>query len=82
MPKPGKDYSKRNGYGILTMQNIMGKLIELILSGKLAHDLERRNVLPPKQGEHRTVNASREKIARITYYVYEEFQELWPRLLI
>ena len=48
IPKPGKDHSKLNGYRILTMQNTTGKLMERIVARKLAQDLERRNVLPPK----------------------------------
>ena len=53
IPKQGKDHSKMNGYRILTMQNITGKLMERIVAGKLAQDLERRNVLIPNQGAYR-----------------------------
>ena len=48
IPKLGKDHSKLKGYRILTMQNTTGKLMERIVARKLAQDLERRNVLPPK----------------------------------
>ena len=35
------------------MQNTTGKLVERIVARKLAQDLERRNVLPSKQGGYR-----------------------------
>merc|ERR1712121_339 len=40
LPKPGKDHKKLNGYRILTMQNTVGKLMENIITRKLARDLE------------------------------------------
>ena len=74
IPKPGKDHSKLNGYRILTMQNTMGKLMERIVSRKLAQDLERRNVLPPNQGGYRAGKTTWENAARFAYDVYEGFQ--------
>ena len=56
------------------MQNTTGKLMERILARKLAHDLERRNVLPTNQGGYRAGKATWENAARFTYDVYEGFQ--------
>ena len=35
LPKPGKDHRQLNGYRILTMQNIVGKLMERIIAKNL-----------------------------------------------
>ena len=72
--KLGKDHSKLNGYRILTMQNTTGMLMERIVARKLAHDLERRKVLPPYQGECRAGKNHLESTARLAYDVYEGFQ--------
>ena len=64
IPKPCKDYRKLNGYRILTTQNTTGMLTERIMARKLAHDLERRNVLPTNQGGYRSGKATWENAAR------------------
>ena len=65
---------KLNGYRILTMQNSTGKLMGWIVARKLAHGLERRNVLPPNQGGYRAGKPTWENPARFAYNVYEGFQ--------
>ena len=74
IPKPRKDHSKLNRYCILTMQNIMGKLMEWIVARKLAQDLERRNALPPNQGGYRAGKTTWENAARFACDVYGGFQ--------
>ena len=52
IPKPGKDHGKLKGYCFFTMQIPTGNLIESIVTKKLVHDLERRNLLSPaKEGK-------------------------------
>ena len=48
--------------------------MERIVAGKLAQDLERRNVLPPNQGGYRAGKNTWENAARFAYDVYEGFQ--------
>ena len=67
IPKPGKDHSKLNGYRILTMQNATRKLMEWIVVRTLAQDLERGNVLPPKQGGYGAGKNTWENAARFAY---------------
>ena len=42
LPKPGKDHKKLNGYRIITMQNVNGKLIEKIVARRLSSELEKK----------------------------------------
>ena len=41
---------------------------------KLVQCLERRNVLPPNQGEYRAGKSTKENAARLAYNVYQGFQ--------
>ena len=74
IPKPGKGHSKLNRYRIPTKQNTTGKLIERIVARKLARDLERRIVLPSKQGGYRVGKATWENAGRFAYDLYKGFQ--------
>ena len=58
IPKLANDHSKVIGYHTLTMQNAMWKLMEQKVAGKLAQDLERRNILPLNQGGYRAGKAA------------------------
>ena len=46
VPKPGKDLTSIKGYRIVTMQNTVGKLLEIIVARRLAIQLENDNLLP------------------------------------
>ncbi|NQZ78185.1 MAG: endonuclease/exonuclease/phosphatase family protein, partial [Ekhidna sp.] len=74
LPKQGKDNRQLNGYRILTMQNIIGKLMERVVAKKLARDLEFRQILPSNQGGYRSGKCTWENAAAFAYDVYEGFQ--------
>ena len=47
--KLGKDNHKLNGYRILTMESIVGKLTDRIVARKLARDLKDREIIHANQ---------------------------------
>jgi len=74
IPKPGKDHSALNGYRVITMQNVFGKVLEKVIAKRLSRELERKNLLPDGLGSYRpgrdtTINAS-----VMAYDIYEGFQ--------
>ena len=48
--RPEKYHHKLNGYRILTKSNTVGKLVERIVTQKLARDLEDTEILPTNKG--------------------------------
>ena len=57
-----------------TMQYTIGKLMERIVSRKLARDFEDRKIFPTNQGGFRPGECTLENVAAFAYDVYEGFQ--------
>ena len=55
-------------------ENAKGKLMKLIVASKLARDVEKRNILPPKQDGYRAGKSIRENAARSACDVHEGFE--------
>ena len=56
------------------MLSTTGRLAEQIVTRKISHDLDKRNVLRPNQGGYRAGKAAWENAVRFAYDVYEGFQ--------
>ena len=74
VPKPEKDHSKISSYRIITMQNVVGKLLEKIVARKLSIELEERNLLPATLGSYRQGKDTWANAAVLASDVYDGFE--------
>ena len=74
VPKPEKDPSKIASYRIITMQNTIGKLLEKIVARKLAHELEKKKLLPSTLGSYRRGKDTWTNAAVLASDVYDGFE--------
>ncbi|XP_012937187.1 uncharacterized protein LOC106011589 [Aplysia californica] len=53
LPKPGRNKKELNGYRIITMQNVYGKVLEKCMARILMNELENNGNLPEELGSYR-----------------------------
>ena len=74
VPKPEKDHTKISSYRIITMQNVVGKLLEKVVAKKLSIELENRNLLPATLGSYRQGKDTWANAAVLASDVYDGFE--------
>ena len=74
VPKPDKDHSRITAYRIITMQNSVGKLLEKFVAGRLATELEEKNILSSELGSYRRGKVTWMNAAILASDVYDVFE--------
>ena len=74
VPKPDKDHTSIKGYRIVTMQNTVGKLLEKVVSRRLAIQLEEQGLLPSTLGSYRKGKDTWTNAAVLASDVYDAFE--------
>ena len=75
IPKPGKDHSALNGYRVITMQNVYGKVVEKVIARRISRELEDKKLLPDGLGSYRPGRDTTNNAAAMAYEIYEAFQD-------
>ncbi|BFZ05508.1 hypothetical protein BsWGS_08547 [Bradybaena similaris] len=74
LPKQSGDGSRLDGYRIITLQNVYGKLVEKIIARRLSNSLETAGLLPDTLGGYRPGRDTAVNVAVLAFEVYEGFQ--------
>ena len=74
VPKPENDPSTIGSYCIITLQNIIGKLLEKKVTRKLAYGPDQKKLLLPPLGSYRRDKDTWTNAAVLASDVYDEFE--------
>ncbi|KAF0314667.1 putative RNA-directed DNA polymerase from transposon BS [Amphibalanus amphitrite] len=80
IPKPGKDHHTLQGYRIITVQNIGGKLVEGLVSRQLSSYLEQH--LPATLGAYRPGRATWLNVGQVVHTTFEAFEAREHTLMV
>ena len=82
VPKPNKDRTSIKGYRIVTMQNMVGRLLEKMVARRLANQLENDNLLPSTLGSYRRGKDTWANAAVLASDVYDAFERKEETLVV
>jgi hypothetical protein len=74
LPMPGRNQGKIDGYRVITMHNVYGKLLKKVIARRIAAHLEKWRMLPNTLGSYRVGKGTCDNIAVFAFDVYEGFQ--------
>ena len=82
MSKPDKDCTSIKGYRIVTMQNTVGKLLEKIITKRLANQLEEFSLLSSTIGSYRSGKDTLANAAVLASEVFDAFERKEETLVV